>query len=503
MSICRQRLATTNESRVLREWYVRILICGSAIFISVIGFLLFQEFELASDIGAKKHTVQILDTRTHLPLEGVRVDAVADDTRWSWGHGGRSPLRKWSLTTDKNGSFTVLVPRHGLLQVESMEKDGYTMTGNATVDDKLRLRLHNQYDKLRYLIPTVDVNYEGIRYWYLNAANEVLTRIEGETAPYGELIRGYRRAKEHAQVPRERTVLLAFCRHARVLQTDDATSWLMSTLESNREDARNLIEDCKPYDHDLGQGSSARRAYSGYLADADGVDPIPGAVVSIEWQLVPSGSDASSKTHATRLATWQVRSGRDGFFEMPAPEEVLKVPFGMTVAREGRPRIRIYALGRAILDVSEPQLQVVVDDARLSVTKWPLGNRLTTLSRPQLSPEQLIQQISAWYADAHQALREEHWPGGEKQALESYGPLLELLAEGCALLASQASLTPEACLQTATEFRLQAARDHLAELNMPPALRPTVDYNRVPTIIIGPASSETPLEGAIQPEPSS
>jgi hypothetical protein len=383
-----------------------------------------------------------------------------------------------------------------------MEKDGYTMTGNATVDDKLRLRLHYQYDKLRYLIPTVDVNYEGIRYWYLNAASEIDTRIEGETAPYGELIRGYRRAKEHAEAPRERTVLLAFCRYARVLQTDDATSWLMSTLESNREYARNLIEDCEPFNHDLGQGNSARRLYAWYLADADGVDPIPGAVVSIEWELVPSGSNASSKTHATRLATWQVRSGRDGFFEMTAPAETIDVPSGTTLAREGQPRIRIYALGRAILDVSEPQLQVVVDNAQLSVTKWPPGHRLTTLSRPQLSPEQLIQQVRAWYADAHRALREERWPGGEKQALDSYRPLLELLAEGCALLKSEASLTPDACQQAATEFRLHAPRDHLAELNMPPALRPMADRNRVP-IIIGPATSETPLEAAIQPEPSS
>jgi hypothetical protein len=264
-----------------------------------------------------------------------------------------------------------------------------------------------------------------------------------------------------------------------------------------------LIEDCEPYNHDSGEGSSARLSYAGYLVDADGVDPIPGAVISIEWELVPFGSAALSTTHATRLATWQARSDRDGFFELTAPAEALDVPSGTTVAREGQPRIRIYALGRSILDVSEPQLQLEVDDARVSATKWQPGHRLTTLSRPQLSPEQLTQQVSAWYADAHRALREERWPGGEKQALESYGPLLELLAEGCALLESEASLKPETCQQAATEFRLQAARDHLAELSIPPALRPTVDHNRVPTIIIGPASSETPLEATIQPEPSS
>ena len=350
--------------------------------------------------------------------------------------------------------------------------------------------------RLRYLTPTVDINYEYIRYLYRTAANALADRERYyATSPGSYTGYAYRLAREHANTDRERRVVLAFCRQADAMKAEAAAGWpTTGTNESGRADVRALIDDCAPFAH-----APADDSYSGNLADADGVDPIPGAVVSVEWNLVTAGDEPSGSPRPTRLATWQVRTGPDGYFEMPAPAAALDVPSGTTLARGAWPDVRVYALGR---DAFRTMLDfdVLVDGTRVTVTKWPPRDELMSLSRPRLAPEELAEQVNAWYVDAHRAIREETWPGGERQALESYRPLLDLLAEACTLVAEKAKITADGCQDAQEEFGLEAPAEFLAELNLPPTSIRAADRSAQPIFIIG-GSEPSHLESMKQAPP--
>jgi hypothetical protein len=47
------------------------------------------------------------------------------------------------------------------------------------------------------------------------------------------------------------------------------------------------------------------------------------------------------------------------------------------------------------------------------------------------SQERINAQFEAWHAELKQALQQDVWPRGEKQALTSYLPLMELVSESC------------------------------------------------------------------------
>ena len=58
----------------------------------------------------------------------------------------------------------------------------------------------------------------------------------------------------------------------------------------------------------LASSAFGASTFSGYVTDANGVEPIVGAVVSLEWTLVPDGRVVSGPAAPTRLAVWQVRT---------------------------------------------------------------------------------------------------------------------------------------------------------------------------------------------------
>ncbi len=190
---------------------MRWFLFGVTILIGVLALLYFREPEYIGDEGATQQTVQIIDTRTHRPLEDVGVSAEAYDTRPRCEGCVRPPLRIWELTTDRDGRFTVLMPRYGSLDIKKLRKDGYTTNWNQTVDEE-RLRYEpDRRDHVRYMIPTVDVNYEYIRYLYFQAARVGVYRDINFHRTLGyNMGYAYRRARDAARTERERAILSPF-----------------------------------------------------------------------------------------------------------------------------------------------------------------------------------------------------------------------------------------------------------------------------------------------------
>ena len=190
-------------------------------------------------------TFQVLDTATDLPLEGVEISLVARGTLPGVGHPIEITLRRWDLTTDRDGKITISPPWAERAHVESMAKRGY---GSVSSAKEYRMqRSGPAFRDIRYLTPLADINVEYIAYLFHIGA-EAMEKKEGLAGlpPIMNIAVLYDQAKARGTGERERAVLRAFCRFAGDMKVQGASGWPdMGTRPEPRQSGQALIDDCE------------------------------------------------------------------------------------------------------------------------------------------------------------------------------------------------------------------------------------------------------------------
>lgn len=251
----------------------------------------------------------------------------------------------------------------------------------------------------------------------------------------------------------------------------------------------------------LASTAFATSTFSGYVTDANGVEPIAGAVVSVEWMLVPVGKAVPGRATPTRLAVWQVRTDREGRFRLPDRAAPLVVPPGTALAPGKAPQLQVFALGHEGFRSPRRDFTVsVAGDRRVTIATWPSPDQLIRLTRPKEMPEGLVSQIDGWYAEVQRAVAFDVWPGGEAQARASYGPLLELISEACTMLEYQAGIRSTDCTQARAEFNLSAPTPKWVDVRPTARERQPEPPPSVP-IVVGTPAPESGMSGRKQEPP--
>jgi hypothetical protein len=231
----------------------------------------------------------------------------------------------------------------------------------------------------------------------------------------------------------------------------------------------------------LSAAAFAASSFTGFVTDANGVEPIADAVVSVEWRLVPDGKAANGRPTPTYLAVWQARTDQNGRFRLPESVESLVLPTGTALAPGNAPQLRVFALGHeAIQPLRRDFSFSVSSDRRVAILSWPRPDQLIQLER--LGEADMVRQIDGWYAEVQRVTSYEVWPGGEAQAIASYRPLLQLISDACTMLEYRASVHPTGCTRARAEFGLRAPEPQWVEVrpktkeqkSKPPPAKPIV-----------------------------
>lgn len=251
----------------------------------------------------------------------------------------------------------------------------------------------------------------------------------------------------------------------------------------------------------LASSACAANSFSGYVTDANGVEPIAGAVVSVEWILVPAAKTGPGRATPTRLAVWQARTDKEGRFRLPDRAAPLALPPGTALAPGKAPQLQVFALGHESFRSPRRDFTVsVAGDRRFTIITWPSPDQLVRLVRPKETPEGLVRQIDGWYAEVQRAVAYDVWPGGEAEARASYGPMLELISEACTMLEYQANLRSAGCKQAKAEFNLSAPTPKWVEVRPTARARPPEPPPPVP-IVVGTPAPESGMSGRKQEPP--
>jgi hypothetical protein len=248
-----------------------------------------------------------------------------------------------------------------------------------------------------------------------------------------------------------------------------------------------------------GTTSDSAVSFSGYVTDSSGVDGIDGAVVSVEWHVVPSNPQKSTPSKPTVLAVWQARTDEKGAFRIP--EERITLPRGMAPAPDAFPRLQVFAVGHEPYRVSGLGRGVSLGKGGRISIKWPEDVTLIRLIYAPGSLENINEQFEAWYAELTQAVRQEVWPRGEKQALASYQPLMGLVSDSCFRYRLFNGTPLPACERVMGDFALREPTIHWTPVARPAAAAEPQESIPLPTVIGAPADID--FEGMPQkpPEP--
>jgi hypothetical protein len=208
------------------------------------------------------------------------------------------------------------------------------------------------------------------------------------------------------------------------------------------------------------------QAFSGYVTDGSGVEGIAGAVVSIEWNVVEADATNPARPAPTVLAVWQTRTDEKGAFEIPDVSEQLVLPPGTTAAPGAFPQLQVFAIGQEPYRVPGLSKFVSISDAGRISIRWPEDVTVLRMISLPGSEEFMTTQTELWYAELRRAVRQEVWPDGEKQAIASYRPLLDLMSETCYLYRLYGISTP-ACERAKVEFALKEPTPQREEVDWP------------------------------------
>jgi hypothetical protein len=203
--------------------------------------------------------------------------------------------------------------------------------------------------------------------------------------------------------------------------------------------------------------SSSAASFSGYVTESSGVNGIDGAVVSVEWIVELSDAGQSTRSKPTVLAVWQARTDAEGAFRIH--EDRIKLPRGVTPAPDAFPRLQVFAIGHEPYRVSGLSRGVSVGDGGRISIKWPEGMTVIRVIQTPESQASVNAQFEAWHAELKQALQKEIWPRGEKQALTSYRPLMELVSESCLRYHLYFGAPAPACERIRDDFALKYASE--------------------------------------------
>lgn len=245
------------------------------------------------------------------------------------------------------------------------------------------------------------------------------------------------------------------------------------------------------------------RAYvlSGRVTDDSGIEPVAGAVVSLELGLVPVGSASKDARMPTKLAVWQARTGADGTFSLPTKDEALAQPPGTSLSQAD---LKVFALAYGPYKSSDVKLSTRTTSQRqVSVLASKSDMNIQLRLEPQDDPW-ISAQLEAMYNELHQGTRGDAWKGGRQQALVSYGPLLSLLATSCQQVEALSGKPHASCQKASKEFDLQGALSK--EVNFirmvpePPASAPQPPKATTPMIMKG-SPAEPPAQGTVKQPP--
>jgi hypothetical protein len=237
---------------------------------------------------------------------------------------------------------------------------------------------------------------------------------------------------------------------------------------------------------------------SGRVTDDSGIEPVAGAVVSLELGLVPDGSATRNEKLPTKLAVWQAQTGADGTFSLPAQAEALTLPPGTKLSET---RLQVFALAYAPHMSSDVKLNtrlMAQRQVRILPSQSEMNIRL--ILEPQDDPW-ITAQLDAMYNAVRQGTHVDVGLGGQQQAVASYGPLLNLLAMSCFQIEALSGRSPVPCQKANKEFDLRRAFP--AEVSFiqrePEAPRPQAKP-ATPMVIKG-SPPVSPSQGGIQQQP--
>ena len=238
---------------------------------------------------------------------------------------------------------------------------------------------------------------------------------------------------------------------------------------------------------------------SGRVTDDSGIEPIAGAVVSLELGLSPDGSASKGAKLPAKLAVWQTETAADGTFSLPARAKALNLPPGTALSEA---RIKVFALAFAPYKSSaiKPNTQTTAQrQVRVLPFKSKMNIQLTL--QPQDDPW-ITAQLEAMYKEVHQGTRVDVWPDSRQQVVASYSPLLNLLAMSCFQVESLSGRSPAPCQKASKEFDLRRAFP--AEVNFvqmePEASAPPQSKPATPMVIKG-GPPVSPSQGGLQQRP--
>lgn len=191
-------------------------------------------------------TIKVLSTRDDGPASGV--DVVIRAVIFPLGQNGPEyVLDELQLTTDEHGEVHVDPPLFSTLHVMPQSNMEYG-SASDTVRHYEMVQAHYYDSNLYYMTPSVDMNYEAIRYHYRFASD----LMDGKTVvgggalnPIVTVVGGYELSRRVAKTQRELEAMKSFCRFSSAIKAEAEAGWPnIGPSEEHRQQARMLIEYC-------------------------------------------------------------------------------------------------------------------------------------------------------------------------------------------------------------------------------------------------------------------
>jgi hypothetical protein len=238
---------------------------------------------------------------------------------------------------------------------------------------------------------------------------------------------------------------------------------------------------------------------SGRVTDETGIEPIAGAVVSLELGLSPDGSASKNAKLPAKLVVWQARTAADGTFSLPASTQALMLPPGTVLSDT---RLKAFALAYAPYKSSDIKLNMQTTSPRqirVLQAKAKIGIRLKL--EPQDDPW-ISAQLDAMYNELHQGMRDDALPGGRQHAIASYGPLLSLLATSCQQIEALSNKPQDSCQKAGKEFDLRGAiSKEVSFIRREPELPAPAQPKTAAPMTLRVSPPEPPAQGTVKPPP--
>jgi hypothetical protein len=249
---------------------------------------------------------------------------------------------------------------------------------------------------------------------------------------------------------------------------------------------------------DAAGAASPSAILSGRVTDDSGIEPIAGAVVSLELGLLPDGSASKGAKLPTTLAVWQAETAADGTFSLPAKAEALGLPPGTALSEA---RIKVFALAFAPYKSSsfKPNAESTSQhQVRVLPLKSKMNIQLTL--QPQDDPW-ITAQLEAMYMEVHQGTRAGVWASNQPPPVASYRPLLNLLAVSCYQIEILSARSPVPCQKANEEFDLRRAFPaEVSFMQREPETPPPQTKPATPMAIKG-GAPVAPSQGGLQQPP--